>query len=156
MMAENIKTRPLHWLEAKCRMRPDGIYFDAHGNLYRPTNPSAAAAPVNAMSGEEPIAWRVVTNNTALSFYSTREDADHGAKNRLAYVKGCTSARIEPLYTTPRPSSELVAALREALIETATAGFRSFARGVARKDVGERRMTEKDAERWLKHTVDES
>lgn len=49
----------------------------------------------------EPVAWRVVTNNTALSFYSTYEDADHGAKNRLAYVKGCTSAVIEPLYGSP-------------------------------------------------------
>jgi hypothetical protein len=54
----------------------------------------------------EPVAWRVVTNNTALSFYSTREDANHGAKNRLAYVKGCTSAVIEPLYIhlSPQPA----------------------------------------------------
>jgi hypothetical protein len=49
----------------------------------------------------EPAAYRVVTNNTAISFYLTRGDAEHGASNRLTYVKGCTSAVIEPLYASP-------------------------------------------------------
>ncbi|RUU80475.1 hypothetical protein [Mesorhizobium sp. M7A.F.Ca.MR.362.00.0.0] len=46
----------------------------------------------------EPVAWRVVTNNTAWSFYRTREEAEQGAYNRLTYVKGCTKAAVEPLY----------------------------------------------------------
>ncbi|QAZ46800.1 hypothetical protein [Mesorhizobium sp. Pch-S] len=66
-----------------------------------------AASPVPA-SEPEPVAFRVVAEpNLPWSFYRKREEAEQAAKNLLMYRKGCTSARVEPLYANPVPTPPL-------------------------------------------------
>lgn len=64
-----------------------------------------------------PVAWRVLAEpNLPVSFARTKADADQIAHNLLTYRKGCTAARVEPLYASPAPAVEPVGikALREA------------------------------------------
>jgi len=77
--------------------RVDGKHSLGAGQLAEALMPFLSS-PLSPSGEAEPVAWRVVTNNTAWSFYRTREEAERGAHNRLTYVKGCTSAQVEPLY----------------------------------------------------------
>jgi hypothetical protein len=50
-----IPTRPGYWLEQNCRMRPDGIYFDGDGNLYRPATKDEAQHGLNDTWPGDPV-----------------------------------------------------------------------------------------------------
>jgi hypothetical protein len=77
------------------------------GNKPGFTKPHPFAHPVCAPISN-PVAWRVVAEpDLPWHFCRNREEAEHTAKNLLTYRRGCTSARVEPLYATPpAPTSQ--------------------------------------------------
>jgi hypothetical protein len=53
-------------------------------------------------SSTEPVAYRVLAEpDLPVHFARTKADAEHLAHNLLTYRRGCTSARVEPLYSQP-------------------------------------------------------
>lgn len=50
-----INNAPHGWLEANCRMRPDGIWFDTDGNFYRPATEDDAQYGHNDTWPGDPI-----------------------------------------------------------------------------------------------------